>query len=545
MPASASPSGRRWLPGLVVVSLLVFLFILNAASVRHKSVTTDEPMHFLYGLRVSQGATNRIMVTDPHGKEVPDDSKMPFTALNTLPFKLMAMRHGPVKFQKAIKKGRWVTMVFSLLIALVVFRWSQRLYGTLGGYVSLLLYVFSPNLLAHSRLVTTDLYAVGMVVLSCYTFWNFMKSRAWQHAVVAGTVLGLSQLAKFSCAFLYPIFLLIVVLRMIPGERPRKLVDCLPSPSDLKRFVIVCVFFAAWGMLIINLGFFFNDSAKPLGAFEFQSRLFKSLQEALQPLGDVPVLLPRPYVEGLDLMKETDETGKRRALNYLLGELRREGFMGYYFIAFFVKVPLATQILILWALIGYIRRRERFDFRNDEIFLLVPVVVFAVSFNFLGNSNVGIRHFLVVFPLLHVFCGSLLKAPEALRLGAKIFLGGLLFYLIISVASYFPHYLSYFNEIVWDRKQAYRILADSNLDWNQNDWYVSQYMERHPRVFLNPPVPLPGRIAVSVNVLAGIYGGRLKWVDNLRKNLEPVDHIAYSHLVYEIPLEALSTLTKE
>ena len=45
-------------------------------------------------------------------------------------------------------------------------------------------------------------------------------------------------------------------------------------------------------------------------------------------------------------------------------------------------------------------------------------------------------------------------------------------YLVVSVLSYYPYYLSYFNEIVWDRRDAYKYLADSNLDWGQGEYYL-------------------------------------------------------------------------
>jgi hypothetical protein len=55
-----------------------------------------------------------------------------------------------------------------------------------------------------------------------------------------------------------------------------------------------------------------------------------------------------------------------------------------------------------------------------------------------------------------------------------------------SALSYYPHFISYFNEFVPDRKLAYRHLADSNLDWHGNDWYLAEYIRRHPGVIIDP-----------------------------------------------------------
>ena len=50
----------------------------------------------------------------------------------------------------------------------------------------------------------------------------------------------------------------------------------------------------------------------------------------------------------------------------------------------------------------------------------------------------------------------------------RLLIGGLVLYLVVSVLSYYPHFIPYFNELVWDRTKAYRILVDSNLGWSQN-----------------------------------------------------------------------------
>ena len=61
-----------------------------------------------------------------------------------------------------------VMPLFSVLGGLVVFAWSRRLYGTGGGLLSLCLWVFCPNVLAHCRLITTDLGSTALGVAATY-----------------------------------------------------------------------------------------------------------------------------------------------------------------------------------------------------------------------------------------------------------------------------------------------------------------------------------------------------------------------------------------
>src|SRR5207248_4231930 len=82
-----------------------------------------------------------------------------------------------------------------------------QLYGRQAALLSLSLYVFDPNFLAHGQLVTADLPAALMITVALYYFWQFLKFGGKERALLSAATLGLSQLAKYSCFYLYPIFL--------------------------------------------------------------------------------------------------------------------------------------------------------------------------------------------------------------------------------------------------------------------------------------------------------------------------------------------------
>ena len=139
------------------------------------------------------------------------------------------------------------------------------------------------------------------------------------------------------------------------------------------------------------------------------------------------------------------------------------GFPGYYFYAALFKVPIAKQVIFFIALLGFLfqRGQRAAILRRDELILLVPILVYWVYFNFFFNAQIGVRHVLPVFAVATVFCGRLADpASKLLQLTALI----LTVWVGVSTLSYYPHFLSYFNELVPDRKLAYRYLADSNLD---------------------------------------------------------------------------------
>ena len=93
-------------------------------------------------------------------------------------------------------------------------------------------------------------------------------------------------------------------------------------------------------------------------------------------------------------------------------------------------------------------------------------------------------------------------------------------------------------ELVWDRKYAYKYVADSNLDWGENDLILKDYVARHSSlpISVNPRVPTSGIVIVSANRLVGLDDIKIIDLDRYAwlRERKPSGHIAYSWLVYEI-----------
>ena len=285
----------------------------------------------------------------------------------------------------------------------------------------------------------------------------------------------------------------------------------------------------------------FNRSFTPFDQYKFRSELFKSIDLS------VPVPTPYPYLEGLDWITFKERTGVGFGRIYLLGETRLgKGFAGYYFVASLLKVPIATQIILMTAFAFYfVGKKRRGSFWKDEWFLLWLVLFYTIYFNFLYHAQIGIRYYLIVFPLLYIFTGRLFGEWQNFSRTQKGLSFALALYLIISVLSYYPNYLAYFNEIVWDRKMAYKYLADSNLDWGQDYYALKAYRAEHRDVDKAPEIPHPlsktRTFFVPVNQLVGVSydPATYQW---LRENFEPVGMIAPSYLLFEITPEQMQAL---
>ncbi len=514
---------------LIVFMLLVAFIAINTTSVRNKSITYDEPHHYQYGENILNLNSDRF-----------DDSKMPISAFNALPKKIGSLLpEGKIQsFLTKIQTGRMMTIVFSSGIAFLIFHWSQKLYGFFAGLLALFLYIFDPNIIAHSQLITTDIYITGMITLALYTYWRFSIHRDWKHAIVFSIVLGLAQLTKYTGIYLYPLLLILILIQDAP--RYTKIIaqrDIQQGKKYLKKAFIFGIFFLVTSILIINAGFLFNRTFTPMREYDFKSNLFQNIQDWLAPVESLPVPVPYPFIEGLDWVRARERSGEGVARIYLLGDLRQDdGFLGYYFYAYLLKVPLASQIIVILAIIAMIKNNKDHQLLRNEVVLIWPMLFFAVYFNFFFKTQIGIRYYLVIFPFLYVFCGSLFNNWNTYNLKSKISFGFLIIYLVTSVLSYFPHYLTYFNEIVYDRKSAYKYLADSNIDWGQSALYLSQHLYDNPEIKYEPDQITVGTIAVSINNLVGVTEDPItfQW---LREHFEPIYTIGNSYLIYEVTQE--------
>jgi hypothetical protein len=538
----AGGTGRR--ATVAALLLLTAVVALHVGSMRRRTLTVDESGHYAYGWRLVNFDTRRLDL-------IYDNSKMPFSALNALPRRIagLVLPDGPLRRTLgSIEFSRYVTVLCATLLGWLVFRWARALYGDAGGLLALALYVFDPGILAHGGLVTTDLYAAWMMALAVWAFWRFLNHEgpgSWRVAAVSAVVFALAQLAKYTAVYLVPILAAIALGHAAPALcRLGRRGEWGGVARKLARGAAYTGLYVAAFLLIVNAAHWGQRTLEPLAQARFRSSQFQRAQAALSGIPGLRLPVPWAYIEGLDWVLHDERTGLWNV--YLLGELGKDGVVGrrfpeYFAVAWLYKEPIATQLLLALAIGVYAWRFRRFDFRRNEWFLAAPVLFFAWYFTVVFRAQVGFRYALVVLPLLFVFTGSLLSEAAALGRLGRWLAGGLVAYLVASVLSYYPHFIPYFNELVWDRTRAYKIMADSSLVLDQNHWYVRRYLRQHPDVVFEPDAPVAGTLLVRVERYVGLfYIEQFRW---LRENFEPVGHVAHGHLVFRVTPEALRLVT--
>ncbi len=494
-PAPVEPAparSRRWTIAALAV-LLILHYVLAARSLLVENATVDEVVHLPAGITYWQKGTFRLYHHNPPLFKLAAALPVLMMGPTTEPLYLHTSWTGKDPSQttfsqffailnadryfEMLQVARLTMPIFTVLGGLVVFAWSARLYGDLAGLLSLALWVFCPNVLAHGRLITSDASSTAMGVAATYAFWRYLSGPSWRRAAVAGMVLGIAQLSKFSMLLLYGAWPLLWLLRLALAGRPA---GAGGRPKSLARYLSLSVAhgaaIVALSVLTIDVGYGFEGIGTRLGDYEFGSRTLtrpvppgESRPHSRNALFDVswqfrvnrfrgtwfgglPVPLPRHYLEGFDEQKietegipsryfaaveaarsfpdprrkaavidqlrrtpESDREDRQAYLVYLDGELRRTGWKSYYLLALVYKIPEGTWLLLTLSLVPLVLMRRTRSGWFDELALLVMPALILLSMTLLTDINLGLRYVLGILPYVFISIGKVVPWCRAMR----------------------------------------------------------------------------------------------------------------------------------
>jgi hypothetical protein len=373
-----------------------------------------------------------------------------------------------------------------------LWRWSRQLWGATGSWISLILWVFSPNLLAHGSLIAPDAGSAALGLISLYAIWHWFRTPNFATAYGTGLMLGLALLSKFTVLLWLPILALMVGLRCVMRSmEPQVSVRSLLGQWSLMLF---------FALVVINLGYTFRDVGWQLGKFEFISRAMTDgpdpAETGVRQVGNrfqdswwglIPVPVPKDYLMGMDIQKWDFES---QMDSYLCGEWKKGGWWHYYLVALGIKEPLGGWLLLSLAVATAMQgcwfvARGKMPTSDWLIRWLVPglgllsVVVFV---SLQTGINHHLRYVLGGLPFVYLLCGAVGPWSERTGIWQKVLIGSLVGWSVISSLSVYPHSLAYFNEVVGGPSRGRFYLNNSNIDWGQDFLHLQHWVERHPEL---------------------------------------------------------------
>ena len=342
-------------------------------------------------------------------------------------------------------------LVGGILVALTGW-WAYRLWGVRAATLAMALASLEPNLVAHSSLVTTDMGFTLFIFLTVYLLWEYLNFPNWWLLAATGFSTGMALISKFSAILLVPMIAAIIAASLVIDSKPHLLPVGKNQHQPIHKLL--------QGAAVFCIIFFFASLMIPPAYF------FQGWQ---------------PWFFGLQRLLSLARGGQWA---FFLGERSYHGWWSYFVVAFLMKTPVGSLVLIVSSIFFY--RARRLLGPHDAILLLVPVsIIFLAATQ--SKTNIGLRHILPVYPFLFVLASRLATVRFNHRWLAQCLVGALLIFTTISSLRIAPHQLAYFNEFVGGPAQGYRYLGDSNLDWGQDLKGVKAYMgkENLPVIYLS------------------------------------------------------------
>ena len=481
----------------------------------------------------------------------------------------LAAQLGP-RYFTVLTRGRWATIPLSLIGCIVCYLWARDLWGEASGITASALWATSPTIIAYGHLITPDVGAAALGAAAAYAYWRWLSKPTWARCAAMGILLGVAETTKLTWMFLFMAWPSIWL-----AERARRRAHA--AGVFWRRELLQLLTGMLLALWVMNLVYGFSGVLPQLGSFQFCSDLFRgpklvdvghgvliSSRNRFSdgPLAQIPIPLPRDYVQGIDYIRMEFE---HKMWSYFDGHWRFGGWWYYYLAAMVLKEPLGSLMLGLLSLTLLILWPKKYSGKSaGELTLFVCAFGVIV----LVSSNTGFNHHLrcivPAYPFLFITVSrvarSLTAGHRLCAVIAAIFLG----FSVVSGLSVYPQSMSYFNELAGGPKRGHYYLGASNADWGQDLLYLKDWYDRHPAArelglgydmalvdprILGiewhplpamrpangevdgpvPPGPQPGWFAVSVNWLHD----REHEYDYFNE-LTPVDWVGYTLPIYHL-----------
>lgn len=474
--------------------------------IQTQSLTSDEPAHIIAG--VDAWRHGRFEVWNDH----PPLGRLWLTlpmmrvdsqyAWRQLPngYRVEAMQPGP---EEIAALTRPMNTLLGIFLGIALWFATRRLFSEGAANVALALFAFTPSLIAHFSVATTDGIGTLFIFLVAFQLVRWRHRPTWLQTAILGLALGGLLLAKF---YAPPLVLLALVLMLL--LKPEG-VALRPAQWNWKPMLVALVL----ALVTLWAGYFFHVSHLKVAdgqvTVTYPNRPVKTL--ATKTHLRINTVVPAgEFFEGL---RDVALSNKRGRPAWFFGKIYPTGGIKlYYPAAVVLKWPTILLALFLASLLMGVRKVCRVP---ADLLVMCAFAVVFLFFAIQSKYDIGERHILPLYPFVLLIAGSFWEHVKARKAGLRFNfewlsrtrvinfnIVALLLVLALNAADALrsaPDYLTYFNILV-KPANSWRYLTDSNLDWGQGLIALRDYEFQHPNETL--------RLAYFGSINPALYGVR-------------------------------------
>ncbi len=527
---------RTWVNRLPLVVLAVMaagFLALGVAEARADAPTFDEPVYVSAGLAAVLHhdvtlndehpplpkvlAVLPVLVTHP---VVPANGRWSGNDEESYGARFIAAQLAAGKLGSVTFSSRLVPLAETVGVAFVLFAVASELSGPVAGVLAGLLWLASPLVLGIGHLDGTDVpFALG-ASLSSWALVLWLRLRDRRTLIWLGFALAVAAETQVTGLLVVGSGLAVVI-----GAEWRSGVMRALRRAALAGLI---VWASVWAVYVV-------------------------LDPAM--LSQVPLLVPRPYLDGIGYLAGHDTTGSS---GYIAGIAYAGGRWWYWPLSLVIKWPGAALVLLVAGVLGCLRLPS--DLRRRAGLAVVLPATLITGFTLTTPKDVGVRYLLPALALWAAAAASGLVAVLGAPTGAwrkrlagtavAVMLGAA----VVSTAGSFPRSIAW---TAWPFRPGYAMVTDSNLDWGQGLYALQSWStSRDPWVaYFGPrgiatadilgarpllgtaPTRVDGWVAASVTALNSANRSSLNWL----RAWCPVGILAGTILVYHFSRPPAST----
>lgn len=426
----------------LVFSLLILVFAsfhiyFGLSSIRQFSPTYDEPVHLTAGAvywktgdyryngyhhppLAEMWAAIPMIFMKPHVPRFhPAWIKQRWTPTEQYRFADAFLYRNRISHETLMEAGRKMQLVLSLLVGVALGVAAWILGGGICSLIAVGLWAFSPTMIAHGTLVSTDL---AFALFFFLFFFSLIRWEKWGWNVLSGIFLGLCVASKYLSVSVGPVLVVFLggaYLYKYFIRKDRRFLREIPIGRTALRVGVI----ALTSFLVLLIVYRFADI-------------------------DV-------FFGGLKKIFSRSQAGRS---SFFMGEHRTTGWIHYFPVVFLIKTPIPILIGLLVSGVLLVRKKISFP----ALLVVAPLVFFLIACT--SKVQIGHRHILAIYPFLFLGIAYGLSRLSGWLKSIPVLM---LAWLFISAWMMRPYFLSYFNEAVGGPARGYQYLTDSNVDWGQ------------------------------------------------------------------------------